>query len=300
MDIKQLKYFLTIVEEGQITAAAKRLNISQPPLSLQLKLLEEELGVILFKRNSRNLELTEAGLILQHKSEQLISLFTSTINELKDLNEGTKGTLNIGTVGSAGVTILPQKIYEFNKKYPNITFQVWEGGSFRITELLNNGVIDIGFVREPFNTNKYNSLYIQDKNLEKEFNDLFVTIAKPKFYENIEKNTIPLNDLKDKPLIIHRRFHNIIEDACAEKGFVPKIICENDEIMSSLSWAKVGIGIAIVPFTSSNLIPDVNLKIKKIIEPSIESKSALIWISNKYISTIARHFIKSFDKNIKF
>lgn len=88
MDIRQLRYFLTIAEEGNITAAAKKLNISQPPLSKQLKLLEEELGVTLFNRTSRNLELTDAGILLQNKSSQLLELYKSTINEM-----GIEGTL---------------------------------------------------------------------------------------------------------------------------------------------------------------------------------------------------------------
>lgn len=297
MDIRQMKYFLAIAEEGQITAAAKRLNISQPPLSQQLKLLEEELDVTLFNRNSRNLELTEAGIILQNKSEQMLELLKSTVNELKNLNKGFEGTLSIGTVRSSGITILPNKICEFRKKYKNIDFQLWEGDSFRIIELLSNGVIDVGFVREPFNTDSYESIFLKD-NLGQDLNDYFVTIAPPELYGSTNNSdSISLKELKNKPLIIHRRYDNIIKNVCINEGFEPKIICTNDDTMSSLSWAKAGIGIAVLPLTASNITSDVNLEIKKIINPSIESRLNLIWPKNKYVSSIARNFIKMFDEN---
>lgn len=298
MDIRQLKYFLAIAEEGQITAAAKRLNMSQPPLSQQLKLLEEELGVTLFNRNSRNLELTEEGVFLQNKAEQLIELFETTVNEMKNLNQGIEGTLNIGTVCSSGVTILPNKIQEFYKKYKNIDFQVWEGNSFRIIELLKNGVIDIGFVRDSFNAAFYNSVSVKDS-LGSNINDYFVAVANPKLYDFADKSdTIPLKALKDKPLIINRRYDEIIKNVCVNQGFEPKIICKNDDTMSALSWAKAGIGIALLPLTAANITSYEDLDIRKITEPSIETHLKLIWSKNKSLSTIARNFVKMFSEDI--
>lgn len=295
MDIRQLKYFLAVAEEGQITSAAKKLNISQPPLSQQLKALENELGVKLFIRNSRNVELTEAGIILRNKSEQILELVNATEKELKDLNRGLQGTLNIGTVGSSAITILPEKIHKFHKKYPNINFQMWDGSSVRIMELLNNGIIELGFVRAPFNSKLYNSLYIKNNELKNYTHDTMVTVAKAELYDDIYKDTISIKELENKPLIIHRRFENIITEACNKLGFNPKIICKNDDIISSLTWANAGIGIALVPRTSSTLMYNTNLKIKEITNPSIEAKSALIWMKNRYLSTAASHFIEYFN-----
>lgn len=295
MDIRQLKYFLAVAEEGQITSAAKRLNISQPPLSQQLKALETELGVKLLIRNSRNVELTEAGIILRNKSEQILELVNATEKELKDLNKGLEGTLNIGTVGSSAITVLPEKIHEFHKKYPNINFQMWDGSSFRIMELLNNGIIEIGFVRAPFNSKLYNYIYIENNQLKNNTHDTMVTVAKTELYDDISKDTISLEELEDKPLIIHRRFENIISEACNKLGFNPKIICKNDDIISSLTWANAGIGIALVPRTSSTLMYNSNLEIKEITNPSIEAKSAIIWMKSRYLSTAASHFIEYFN-----
>ncbi|AJA46383.1 transcriptional regulator, LysR family protein [Clostridium pasteurianum DSM 525 = ATCC 6013] len=294
MDIRQIRYFLAVAEEGQITAAAKKLNISQPPLSQQLKALETELGVKLFIRNSRNIELTEAGIILRNKSEQIIELVNATEKELKDLNKGLEGTLNIGTVGSSAITVLPKKIYEFHQKYPNINFQMWDGSSTRIMELLNNGIIELGFVRTPFNTKVYNSLYIKNSELKNHTHDIMVTVAKSELYGNIDKDKISIKELENKPLIIHRRFENVITEAFNKLGLSPNIICKNDDIISSLTWANAGIGIALVPRTSSTLMYNTNLEIKEITNPSMEAKSALIWMKNRYLSTAASHFIEYF------
>lgn len=151
MDIRQLRYFITIAEEGNITKAARRLHIAQPPLSQQLKLLEEELGVKLVERGSRQIQLTDAGKILRHRAEQVVELVDSTIKELKDFNEGLQGTLSVGTVPSSGSTLLPERIYNFHENYPGVSFQIWEGDTYRILDLLNNGVIEIGIVRTPIN-----------------------------------------------------------------------------------------------------------------------------------------------------
>lgn len=293
MDIRQLKYFLAIAEEGKVTKAAKRLNMSQPPLSKQLKLLEEELDVILFDRNSRNLELTEAGIILKNKAEQIMQLVDSTKKELKNYNKGIEGTLGIGTVYSSGITILPSKIAEYREKYSNIDFQVWEGNSFRIIELLNNGVIDIGFVREPFNSNKFNSIVIKD-NLGNNLNDHFVTIGNNSIYGSKHKDNINLIELKNIPLILNRRYNEVITIACNKQGFRPKVVIGNDDTMSSLSLAREGIGIAILPLTATSFQKDFNFDIRKIINPCIESRLNLIWPKNKVMSKIVQNFINMF------
>src|SRR5690606_41450331 len=101
MDMRQLRYFLTIAREGQITRAAKLLNMEQPPLSRQLKQMEDELGVKLFDRHGKGLQLTDAGLHLKKRAESLYSQFNETIEEMKELEQGVRGVLSIGAVFSS-------------------------------------------------------------------------------------------------------------------------------------------------------------------------------------------------------
>ena len=130
MDIRQLKYFLTIAEEEQITAAAKRLHMAQPPLSQQMKLLEDELDIQLFKRGPRRIHLTDAGKLLQKRARQILELSDSTIREITDCKRGVRGTLKIGTVSSSGSILLRQGMQNFYHHFPDAHFEIHEGNTF--------------------------------------------------------------------------------------------------------------------------------------------------------------------------
>lgn len=294
MTFKQLEYFVTIAELENITAASKILNIAQPPLSYQLKSLEDELGVKLFTRNGRNLKITQEGLILQNKAVQILSMLNGTLQEIQNYGKAIHHTITIGTVTSVSNRLLPDKILHFHQDNPNVDFQIWEGNSLRIMKLLDNGVVDFGLIREPIDINLYNSKTIKDTALDDSQLDYFVAMAKENFFEETHITSITLTDLKGKPLIIHRRFENLLVTACRQCGFYPNILCRNDDITSSISWAEAGIGIAIAPYTSSTLASSDKIIIKKIIEPSINSKVLLIWRKDNHISNTADEFIKLF------
>lgn len=292
LDIRQLKYFLAVIKEGQITAAAKTLHISQPPLSHQIKLLEDELNVQLFERGSRNIKLTHAGNILRIRAEQIINLIESTSKELKDLGDGLHGTLNIGTVASLGATILPQHIHTFNQKYPNINFRIFEGDSFKVMKLLNDNIVEIGILRTPFNSSIYEYM-LQPGNIS---SDPMIAVGNSKWsWEDIKNlNSISLLNIKDTPLIIHQRYEKRILDSCRRFGFKPNIFCTSDDIRSMLTWACNGLGVAIVPKSTICLVKTRDLKFKEINDPLLETKVALIWLKSHYLSTIAHHFIDNF------
>lgn len=116
MDLKQLQYFLTIVEEGSITAAAARLHVTQPPLSQQLKKLEKEFNVVLFERDSRNLQLTAVGQMFADRARQLLALSNVIQKEIVDFSSGYKGNLYIGITPTAVPLVLSPKIAEFHQK----------------------------------------------------------------------------------------------------------------------------------------------------------------------------------------
>lgn len=290
MDIRQLKYFLTIVEEEQITGAAKKLHISQPPLSQQLKLLEEELGIKLIERGSRRIKLTEAGELLRIKAEQILELTDSTIKELNDFNKGLVGTLKIGAVSSSGATLLPDRIQKFNEKYPGIKFEIWESNTYKVLELINSGVIEIGIVRTPFNIENYNSICLHKE-------PMVAAYAKDIFGDKAEKS-IPLGELMNFPLIIYRRFEKLIFQCFHNIGLEPNILCKTDDARTTLLWAASGIGTAIVPRSAIELIPGANLSYKEIDEPSLITQIAAIWMKNGYLSSSAKHFLETFKHEV--
>lgn len=249
-----------------------------------------EVGVQLLERGSRNIQLTEAGNILRIRAEQILELVKATAKELKDLNEGFHGTLNIGTVASSGATILPQRINTFHKKYPEVDFQIWEGDTLRIMELLNKGIIEIGIVRTPFNSEPYESVSLHNE-LPR---DPMVAVANCQWISEKNSELLDLEELKDKPIIMHRRYAEKITEACREKGFEPKVLCKSDDVRSMLTWAETGLGIAIVPKSTISLITNKELRFREIEEFFMETTVALIWMKNRYLSSVAHHFIENF------
>lgn len=285
MDIKQLKYFYTIAEEGQITNAAKRLHIAQPPLSYQLKSLENELGVKLVERGSRHIKLTDAGIMLYKRAKQILSLTESTVDELKDFKKGTYGTLSIGTVSSSGASLLTSRLNTFHDKYPFINFEIHEGNTYELLEILNRGVIEIAIVRTPFNTSGINSIYLPKEPM--------VAAMIQKLNWNDSK-VIDIVELNNKPLIFYRRFEKLIFKACEDSNFEPTIFCKNDDARTSLLWANSGLGIAIVPKSSLKLIGSSNLIFKEIDNKSLSTQLAAIWLKNGYLSSAGQNFLQLF------
>lgn len=285
MDIKQLKYFYTIAEEGQITGAAKKLHIAQPPLSYQLKCLEDELGVKLVERGSRNIKLTDAGHLLYKRAKQILSLTKSAEDELRDFVQGTHGTLSIGTVSSSGASLLDNRLSTFHDKYPYINFEIHEGNTFELLELLTNGVIEIAIVRTPFNNFGLNSILLQKESM---------VAAMVKDLCWTDKNTIEISELKNKPLIFYRRFEGLISKACENYNFQPTVYCKNDDARTSLLWANSGLGVAIVPKSAIKLIGSSDIIVKEIISKELSTQIAIIWPKTGYLSTAGKNFLNLF------
>lgn len=285
MDIKQLKYFYTIAEEGKITTAAKKLHIAQPPLSYQLKNLETELGVKLVDRGSRSIRLTDAGLMLYNRAKQILNLTQTTIDEINDFKEGTHGTLSLGTVSSSGAPLVNNILTKFHNKYPYVNFEIHEGNTYELLEILNRGIIEAAIVRTPFNTYDLNSIYLP-------YEPMVAAMTEAINYS--DSNTTDIKDLANKPLIFYRRFEKLIYEACENSGFHPKVFCKNDDARTTLLWANAGLGIAIVPKSSVGLIGSSNLICKEINDTSLSTRLAAIWPKNSYISSTAKNFFEMF------
>lgn len=285
MDIKQLTYFLTIAEAGSISKAAEKLHMAQPPLSHQLKLLEQELNVKLFERNTRKLQITPEGLALSHRAKQMLQFMDTTVKEVKDISKGLQGTLSIGTVSSAGAALLPSHIQSFLKKYPNINFQILDESTNKIVELLHNGVIDIGIVCTPYNNEMLEAINLA--------NEPMVAVG-TKLPWKTNKKSIALTDIKNEHLIVQERYEKNIVELCRKSAFDPKIFCKSNDVRTLLLWASNGIGLAIVPKICISLIQNQNLKFIEINEPSLSVGTAIIWEKNRYLSSAARHFLETF------
>ncbi|MCM0650866.1 LysR family transcriptional regulator [Clostridium swellfunianum] len=289
MEIKQLLYFVTVVNAGNITAASKKLHIAQPALSNQIKNLEEQLGTKLFHRGSRRITLTDAGEILLDKANSMLELQNSIEKELQDNKSGFKGTLRIGTISAIDADFLERFFLRFHKKYSKVRYEIYEGITPEIIELLFSGVIEIGIVRTPFETTGLNTIYMKSEPM----------IAAYSTDSDLDKyeETILIEELRGKPLVIYRRFKDVVISAFQKERINPSILCINDDSRTSLLWANAGLGVAIVPMSSKSLVLANNLKFKIIDNQSLYTQNSIVTLENNKLSTVAVNFLKEITNN---
>lgn len=291
MDIRDMQCFYTIVEEGNISSAARRLNMAQPPLSRQMKQLEENLGVQLFVRGSRRIRLTDAGQLLRERAEQILGIVDGTIKELNEFNSGLGGTISIGTVTTSGATLLPNLISKFHSRYPNVTFQLCEGDGFRIMELLDKGLIEIGIIRAPFDSAFYDSIALPEE-------PMVIAMKKDECWCGENPESVRLIELAGQPLIVPLRWKDMFTEWCSRAGFQPKIICISDGILLSILWTKLGIGMSLAPKTIEGLISDPSLIYKTITEPDVSTQTVIVWSKNRRLSGGSKHFLELLQEEI--
>jgi DNA-binding transcriptional LysR family regulator len=280
MEFRQLKYFLAVADEGHITKAAERMNITQPPLSQQIILLENELGVQLFQRSKKQVVLTEAGRALQNRAEQIMSLMKTAVDEVQEAADGLRGKLTIGTITSSGRSLLPEYIQKYHLVYPRVAFDLRQGDTRRILELLESGLIEIGLVRLPINETVYNFISLPNENM--------VVVSAPEKYLPAGETPLHIADLADIPLLIHRRYEPFVIEYCRN------ILCISDDVTPLLIWARLGLGVAIVPESAINLLQGSPLLVRKIVIPALVTTGAVIWRKKYPLSTAALHFIEMF------
>ena len=153
MDIKTLQYFIAIAECGNFSKAAKKLYMTQPPLSKQIQLLESELGVLLIERGSRECTLTDAGKRLYDYAQSIIDISNAAIQDMDTFSHGNNGVLRIGVASSASNLLLTIIEKSFAKQYPEVIYQLFEKNTFELINLLEKSVIEVALLRSPFPDN---------------------------------------------------------------------------------------------------------------------------------------------------
>lgn len=159
MDIRQLRYFIAIVEERKISAAAERLHISQPPLSQHLKTMEEELGSKLVERSGKLLEITEAGKVLYKYDLQMDLLMEEAKMEVKEVRMGVNGKLTIG-INTFSVVELPEILLQFQKQYPKVTYKVQQNESAQLCKLVRDRVVELAIIRMPLELDHFSVIHL--------------------------------------------------------------------------------------------------------------------------------------------
>ncbi|MGM9922769.1 MAG: LysR family transcriptional regulator [Bacillus sp. (in: firmicutes)] len=288
MDIRQLRYFIAIVEEGQITKAAQKLHMAQPPLSQQLKMMEEELGGKLFDRNGRNLALTESGKLLYKKGQELLARFEETLMEVKEVSEGLKGVLAIGSVKTC-FAYIPDRLRFFRTYYPDVRFRLVEGDTYRLKQSLLNREIEVAIIRLPIASTEFSAINLAP--------DPFVLVI-PKQWP-ISK-TIKMKDIDQLPLLLLHRVsgqgtYELVVEECRRHNFEPHIICECPDASMILTLVREGIGAAILPSSTMKSLTKQGVKVIRIEDCTVQSEAAIVWHKDRYLSKSAVRFLQTFS-----
>ena len=288
MDIRPLRYFLTIVDEGQITQAAKKLNIAQPPLSKQLKILEDRLGTTLIARDGKRFELTESGKILYKNGKIILHLLDQTMKEINEASQGLRGTLTIG-VAKTCTSILVDRIKRFNQQYPNVKFDVLDGTPTHLEEYLQKHEIELAIIRTPTDLENYSFIHLG--------NDPIVYVT-PKSWTFNTTSQIGMKEVSERPFIKLQRFkgssngiNELIENEFKKRKLHPKVICESNDVNIVLSLVETGMGATILPKSAIQSHPVKDVNIIEIKDCFINTDIFLIWLKDNYLSKISEHFI---------
>lgn len=199
MEIRVLRYFLTVVREESITKAAEVLHITQPTLSRQLSQMEEEIGVKLFHRGVRRIDLTNEGILLRRRAEEILQLVDKTEKELIEQEEQVEGKISVGCGEIAAVQVLPKLIKTFREKYPQVTFDIFTATADLVKEQMDKGLLDIGLLLEPVDMEKYDFIRLDVK-------EKWVVLMRPDS-PLAEKESVTAKDLSGLPLILPRRMN---------------------------------------------------------------------------------------------
>ncbi|SNS79051.1 LysR family transcriptional regulator [Sphingopyxis indica] len=250
MDLRQLRYFVAIAETKNFNRAAERLNVSQPPLTVAIRKLEEELGVRLFDRSSRGASLTAAGAAVLPAARASLEN-AAAVREFARLGaKGESGRLRIGFIGSAVSGLLPRIIPAFRAKFPRVELELAEMTSLGIAQALEARELDVGLVRLPMIRGGDLRLSVIERDL------LFAAL--PGATDSGTDTPIPLSRLAEEPFIVHSPvsiLHAVTLLACQAAGFVPRIAQEAVQIQTILSLVESGLGVSLVPAKMARSVP---------------------------------------------
>lgn len=289
MEIRNLRYFLAVAREENMSRAAEQLHVTQPTLSKALKSLEDELGKKLFVRHSFSIALTEEGVLLRNRAEDLISMADKIEQEFLSLDDITGGELYFGLAESYQIRYLAREIREFKKTYPNLHYHITSGDTEQVTEKLDKGLLDFAVICTTPDDRKYRYVPFPEAD--------YFGAAVPAYSKLAEKNHITVEDLSGLPLF------------CSEQSWEQDIRPWAKEQFSRLHlegsfrlayngsmFAREGLGVLL---TLNNLIdtsPESGLVFRPLY-PHLEMKMYLIWNKYQSFTPIAERFLNQIQRS---
>lgn len=292
VDIRQLRYFIAIVEEKTISAAATKLHLSQPPLSQQLKNMENHLNVQLFERRGRTLELTDAGQTLYKHALKITKYMEESEREIRETANGEHGTLTLG-VNTLSNEHLSTTIQRYHQQHPNITFKIQQNDSAQLCQLVRDRILELAIIRFPLELNDFSILHLKT--------EPFYFICSSK--EILPSSTVTYEDIHHYPLIIPSTeglgLHYIIMEQFSNYGLATPRLSECSDIALLLELVESGFYASVVPETVIRQQKGYNIQAVKISNEALNSSSGLIWLKDHLLSKTSQNFIKLLKEELE-
>ncbi|TRZ40586.1 LysR family transcriptional regulator [Niallia circulans] len=295
MELRVLRYFLAVAREGSITAAADSLHVTQPTLSRQLKDLEQALGKKLFIRSSHSIILTDEGLILRQRAEEIVNMVSKLEAEFTAMEDTVSGDVYIGGGETKVMKQIASVVKEVQLKYPNIRYHLYSGNEEDVTDRLDKGLLDFCLLIQPADLSKYNYINIPDK-------DVWGVVMR-KDSPLAVKATIQSADLLNVPLICSRQAiqqsysKNEFADWFGEDFEKLNVVTTYNLAFNAAIMVEEGIGYAITLDKIVNTSSDSNLCFRPL-NPKLESGLNIVWKKHHVFSTAASVFLQ--DIQTKF
>ena len=289
MELRVLRYFLEVAREGNVTHAAQPLHVSQPTLSRQLKDLEDELGKKLFTRSNYSIKLTEEGILLRKRAEDILEMADKTLAEFKALDEVNGGDIHIGCAESNGIAPFIRVIQKLKEKYPRIRYHFYSSGTDAVNERLDRGLLDFAIIIQEVDLEKYNYLKMPSRD--------HWGLIMCKDHPLAKHSCIHLKDLTEIPLILSRqamreempRWFGEVQDKL-------NIVATYDLLFNTSVMVREGFGCVLgfdgLVYTG----PDSDLCFRPL-EPTLTSPMYIIWKKYQVFSPVASLLLEELKRN---
>lgn len=296
MEIRVLRYFLTVAREGSITGAANYLHLTQPTLSRQLQDLERELGQKLLIRTNHNVTLTPEGMILRKRAEEILDMVDKTEKEFSSIKENISGEIYIGSGETDIIRCIGKVIQEIHSEFPQIIFHMYSGNLEDVTEKLDKGLLDFGIVMQPSDLSKYHRISLPEK-------DIWGVVMR-KDSQLAKKDFVVLKDLENIPLILSRKaFREPVSDNEFYRWFNEKkeklnIALTHNLFFNAAVMAELGVGYLLTLNNLANTSKNADLCFRPL-SPKFEAGWDFIWKKYQVFSPAAKLFLQKIEEKFK-
>ena len=285
VETRLLHYFLTVARERNITNAAKVLHITQPTLSRQMTLLEEQLGVKLFVRDSRPLALTDEGFLLRRRAEEILELVEKTEAEVSAQEEQVEGSVSIGCGELASTKLLMEMVSGFSEQFPRVTFDVYTANADRIKHRMDNGLTDAGLLLEPVGMERYEFIRMPVRERWVAMMPSGVPLARRKY--------VTARDLDDIPVIMpsRQKVHDEVASWFGDDYEKLRLIGTSNLSTNAALMVQAGMGYALAVEGSMPFLEQSNIRMIPLY-PELTATSVLAWKWGQPISTAVSRFLE--------